>query len=121
MPVTYTEDPATKAVELTVSGHISRADFDAIAPKIEAFATTHGTIRLIEVIDSLKGFDPSLIWEGIRLDFRIIPHISHCAVVGDALWLGPVARASGAVLPMTLRAFPRAELDAARDWIATAA
>ena len=121
MPVNCTEDPATRTLELTVSGHISRADFDALAPRIEAFAEAHGPIRVIEVIDSLKGFDPSLIWEGIKLDFRIIPKISHCAVVGDAPWLGPVARASAAVLPMTLRAFPRSGLQAARDWIATAA
>lgn len=120
MPVTYTEDPAARTVELAVSGHISRADFDALAPRIEAFAEAHGPIRVIEVVESLRGFDPSLLWEGIRLDFRIIPKISHCAVVGDAPWLGPVARASAAVLPVTLRAFPLAELEAARSWIATA-
>jgi len=44
MPVTYTEDPATRTVELAVSGHISRADFDALAPRIEAFAEAHGPV-----------------------------------------------------------------------------
>jgi len=120
MPVTLKEDPAARTVELTVLGRISRVDFDALAPRIEAFAEAHGPIRVIEVIDSLDGFDPSLIWEGMKLDFRILPRISHCAVVGDAPWLGPVARASAVVLPMTLRAFPRGDLQAARDWIAMA-
>ena len=89
MPVTLREDPAARTVELTVSGRISRVDFDALAPRIEAFAEAHGPIRVIEVIDSLDGFDPSLIWEGMKLDFRILPRISHCAAVGDAPWRGP--------------------------------
>ncbi|MCA8878593.1 MAG: STAS/SEC14 domain-containing protein [Rhodobacteraceae bacterium] len=120
MPITYHEDPATRTAELSVNGRITRSDFDTLAPKFEAFAETYGPIRLIEIVESLGGFDPSLIWKGLKLDFRVIPRISHCAVVGDAPWLSPLTRASGAVLPVKLRAFPMAELAAARAWIAAA-
>ena len=83
MPVTYSEDPDTGTVVLTVNGRVTQDDWDRIVPQFEAFMNAHGTIRLVEVIENLKGFDPSLLWDGIRFDIKAIPHISHCAIATD--------------------------------------
>ena len=61
MPVTYKEDAAAKTIELVVNGKVTQEDWDKVAPKFSKFLDDHGTIRLIEVIESLKGFDPILI------------------------------------------------------------
>lgn len=120
MAVTCTTNDDTRIAELVVDGRVTREDFDSLAPAFSEFVARHDKVKLIEVVRRLDGWDSSLLWEGIKLDAKAIPRISHCAVVGDMGWLTPVARAAGAVTPMTVRVFPLAELDAARDWIATA-
>ena len=117
MTYQYQEFPDERIVEFTISGKVTREEFDELAPKIEVFITDHGTIRLVEVIENFKGFDPSLLWEGAKFDMNNLKHISHCAVVSDAGWMGPLVRLSSAIIPTRLRTFKLAELDAARAWI----
>ncbi|MGY3438668.1 MULTISPECIES: STAS/SEC14 domain-containing protein [unclassified Marinovum] len=117
MTVTYTEIPEKKRVEFTVSGHISREDYEKIAHPMEAFIATHGKVQMIEVVDHFSGFDPSILLPGIKFDFKAVPHISHIALVTDIGWISPIARAVGALLPARMRVFERSELEAARDWL----
>lgn len=120
MSVRYSEDPGNKLIEITVNGRVTRADWEEIVPKFEAFMNEHETIRLIEVVEELSGFDASMIWDGIKFDFKAVPHISHCAVVTDIGWMSPLTRTVGAVMPMKMRVFPLAEVQDARDWILSA-
>lgn len=117
MPATLITHADTKTAEIQVEGHVSREDFDNLAPEFEAFVAANDKIRLLEVIHSLDGFDPSMIWEGVKLDFKVIPHISHCAVVSDIGWISPMSKAAGALVSTKLRTFSLAELDAARAWL----
>lgn len=120
MTIQYSENPETKTVEITVADKITHEDYDAVVERMQAFIDTHGTVKLIEVIETFKGFDPSVIWPGIKFDIKNLRHISHVAVVSDIGWIGPLSKAAGAVLTTKLRTFDIAELDAARDWIAKA-
>ena len=120
MSVHYSENPDTRSIEITVNGRVTREDWDTVAPKFEAFMNTHGTIRLIEVVEALDGFEAGMIWDGIKFDFKAVPHISHCAVVTDIAWMSPLTRAAGAVMPMKMRVFPLAEVQEARDWLRNA-
>ncbi len=120
MSVRYSEDPDAKAIEITVNGRVTRADWEEVAPRFEAFMNAHGTIRLIEVVEELDGFDTGMIWDGIKFDFKAVPHISHCAVVTDIAWMSPLTRAVGAVMPMKMRVFPLAEVQEAREWLTAA-
>lgn len=120
MTVTYSEDDATRIAEITVSGRVTAEDYELAVTPMQAFIDRHGTIRLIEVVESFKGFDPSILWEGLKFDMRNIPHISHVAVVSDLGWIGPMSKAAGALISTDLRTFGLNELDAARDWIRTA-
>lgn len=117
MALGYHEDHEAHIIEIDVAGRVTRADFDAVAPKVEQFANDHGPIRLLEVVRHLDGFEPGLLWDGLKLDFRVVPHITHCAVVGDAAWLSPLTRAASVVMPMRLRSFPMAEMATARAWL----
>jgi len=117
MPVTAHEHPDAPIIELVIDGHVTRADFDSVAERIEVMIAAQGNIRVIEVIESLEGFDPSLLWTGLKFDIRNLGHISHVAVVSDLGWIGPVSKAAGSVLTTKLRTFDLAHLDAARAWI----
>lgn len=114
--LTYNEDAKNAVIEIEVDGKITREDLDRVTPQLEAFVDTHGEIGLVEIVRNLGGMEMSVVREGIALDRRLLPKIRRVAVVGDQGWLGPLARAVGALLPPRLRTFEVAELDAARDW-----
>ncbi|MEM8956794.1 MAG: STAS/SEC14 domain-containing protein [Pseudomonadota bacterium] len=118
MPTTLKTDAATATATIEVDGRVTKEDFDRLVPEFEAFIDALGTVRLIEIIHNLEGFDAGVVWKGFKLDMKVIPHISHCAVVGDIGWMSPVAKAAGAVISTKLRTFSMDELDAAKAWIA---
>lgn len=120
MTATYQEFPETRTFELTVSGKVTMEDFDALSVPLEAFARTHGKIKLLEIIKDFQGFDPGMLWRGAKFDLRIIPQISHCAVVSDMGWISPLTKAAGAIINTQLRTFDLGEEEEARAWLANA-
>lgn len=120
MTTSYRMIPETKTFEFTVSGKVTSDDFDALVSPLEDFVQEHGKIKLLEIIENFQGFDPMMMWQGMKLDAKIIPHITHCAVVSDMGWLSPLTKAAGAFMATKLRTFDLAELDAARAWLAQA-
>lgn len=120
MTITCIEDDNTKTIEFTASGYFKREEYNDVIDQTQAFIDRHSTIKMIEVVESCDGFDPSVIWPGIKFDFKNIRNISHVAVVSDIGWLSPLAKAAGALLSTKLRTFEISELDDAREWIKAA-
>lgn len=120
MTIHYSDDDSTKIAEMTVSGRITMADYEAVAAPLEKFAERHGVIRFLEIVREFGGFDPSVLLPGIQFDFRMIPQISHVAVVSDLGWISPIVKATGAVMPFQMRVFDLADEAAAREWLRTA-
>ena len=120
MACIYTEDSTDPVVEIRVIGRVTQHDMDEILPKLEAAIDRHGTIRLIEVLESFEGFDPTTILDGIKFDVNHLTDVTHAAVVSDIPWIGMMTRAASMVLPVSIRVFSMNELDTARDWARTA-
>ncbi len=120
MAITYHEDDDSRVVEFTVSGKVTRADYDTVIGPMQAFIDRHGNVKMVEVIESFEGFEASVLWPGIKFDIQNLRHISHVAVVSDIGWISPISKAAGALLSTRLRTFNINELDKARDWIKAA-
>jgi hypothetical protein len=120
MTISYTENDATKVAEIVVSNRITWDDYKEVVNKMQAFIDRHGKVKLVEIIKSFSGFDPSVILPGIKFDWQNIQHISHVAVVTDIGWMGPMSKAAGALLSTKLRTFDLEHLEEARRWIAEA-
>lgn len=118
MTIDYTEDDATRTAEVIVRGKITAADYQAAVAPMQAFIDRHGTVKFVEVIESFSGFDPAVLWPGIKFDWQNINRISHVAVVSDLGWIGPLSKAAGAVIASQVRFFEMDELDTARAWAA---
>ncbi len=118
--IEYTEDTYNGIVELTIDGKVTQEDFDKCIGPIEDLISARGTIRILEVIKSFTGMDPSALWEGIKFDFLHLKDISHCAVVSDKGWVGPATTAASMFFPCKIRVFPLEEIDEARKWLAEA-
>ncbi|SMX38984.1 STAS/SEC14 domain-containing protein [Maliponia aquimaris] len=117
MSIEYHEDDAASVVEFHVTGHISQADYLQIVEQLQAFIDRHGTVRMIEVVQNVPTFDPSILLPGLKFDLRNLRHISHVAVVSDIGWMSPVVKAAGAVISTRMRTFAMQDLDAARAWV----
>lgn len=120
MTVTYSENDATRTAEIKVSGRITDQDYQEAVTPLQAFIDKHGTIKLIEILESFEGFEASVIWQGIKFDIKNLKHISHVAVVSDIGWVSPLTKAAGAFMSTKLRTFDLDQVDAARDWLASA-
>lgn len=117
--LTMTTDDAAGLVEITVDGTITAQDFDRVAAELERLLETHRQLNVVEVIRGYTPtFDPALWWRDISWGFGNVHRFARAAVVTDSGWIGPVARAVGALMPAEIRTFPLAELDAARLWAA---
>lgn len=116
MSCIYTEHDTAPVAEIRIVGQVTQNDMDNVLPKLEALIQKHGKIRIIEVIDRFDGFDPSTFFDGMKFDIQHLRDVSHAAVVSDIPWVGFLSRASGMVMPVTIRSFAMDELEAARAW-----
>lgn len=116
--LTITTDDTTGLVEITVDGRIERADFDRVVAELDRLLETHRQLNVVEVIRDFAGIDPALWWRDMSWGFGHIHRFARAAVVTDSGWIGPVARAVGALMPSEIRSFPLDRIDEARRWAA---
>lgn len=115
--ITYLTDPTDGVVELTVTGGISREDYDRVVAEMDGAIAAFGKLRVIEVIEEIGSVDSAIWWRDVKWAWHHMKDIARCAVVTDSGWIGPVTRAIGALLPAEIRVFKLAEMAAARAWV----
>jgi hypothetical protein len=94
---------------------------DVVAPAVEAAIAEHGKLRLVYVLGpEFDEYDDDAAWEDLRLGLRHPASFERIAVVTDARWAGPAIRAFSLLWPGQARAFPLADLEAAKRWAAEA-
>src|SRR3546814_19506211 len=77
----------------------------------------HGTVKLLEVLKNIGWVDPSIWWKDTIWGLTRIRDFGRCAVVTDKGWVGPFARAIGALMPAEVRVFPLDSIKEARTWL----
>lgn len=118
MACIYNEHDTLPVAEIRLVGRLTENDMNHIVPKLEAFITKHGKIRLIEIIERFEGLDPTTVLDGMKFDMKHLSDVTHAAVVSDMAWIGFMTRAAAAMMPLTVRVFGMDQIDEARDWIA---
>ncbi len=115
--LSYTEHDNAQAVEITVSGKVSREEFDRLASKLEAFIARHGKVRVLERIANFEGMDAAALWHDLKFSLRHLEDFSRIAVVADPhvrnLWssfLSPF-------ITCEVEHFPPGQIAEARDWL----
>jgi hypothetical protein len=77
----------------------------------------HGTVKVLEILRNMGWIDPSIWWKDTVWGLTHIRDFGRCAVVTDKGWVGPFAKAIGALMPAEVRVFPLDQVDAARGWL----
>lgn len=117
--LTHKVDEASGIVELVIDGQVDRADYDAAIMAIDAMIERHGTVKVLEILKDFGWVDPSVWWKDTVWGLTHIRDFGRCAVVTDKGWVGPFARAIGALMPAEVRVFPLNAEEAARNWLKT--
>lgn len=119
--IEYKNNASDNVVELVVAGKLTEADFDQVIVQMTADIEKHGKLRLLEEIRSFEGMDLMALWKDAQFGLKHVNDFSHVAVVADAEWMRTIAAAAGNVLSADVKAFDRSSIDAARNWLITAA
>lgn len=115
--LTHRVDESSGIVELHVNGPVERVEYDAAITAIDAMIERHGTVKVLEVLKDFGWIDPSIWWKDTVWGLTHLRDFGRCAVVTDKGWVGPFARAIGALMPAEVRVFPLAAEEDARVWL----
>lgn len=102
-------------------GHITRAAYeDVLIPQVEAKIAQEGKVKLLYVIgEAFDGFSAGAAWDDTRVGLMHLADFARIAVVSDVDWVRMGVKMFAPLLPAAVRVFHLAELDAAKDWIAS--
>jgi hypothetical protein len=78
-----------------------------------------GKYRLLEYIRSFEGITPAAMLTDMTEALPMIGDVERVAVVTDETWIRATAQAAGVLPFIHIRAFPSAEIEAARSWLAS--
>jgi hypothetical protein len=102
-------------------GEVEDDDYeDVLVPAIEAEIAARGKVRLVYVLGpEFDEYEGDAVWEDVKLGVRHPLSFERMAIVTDARGAGPAIKAFSALWPGKARAFPVADLEAAKTWAAT--
>ncbi len=108
-------------IGFSAHGHVTAADYEQhVVPAVEEVLVAHDKIRLLyQLGEDFEGFDVGALWEDTKVGLGHLAAWERIALVTDVDWLRTAAKAMGFMMPGEVRVFPNAELDAARDWLAS--
>jgi hypothetical protein len=90
---------------------------DVIVPVVENAIAEHGKVRLVYVLGSeFDDYEGEAVWEDLKLGARHPAAFARIAIVTDARWAAPAIRIFSILWPGQARAFPLADLEAAKRW-----
>jgi hypothetical protein len=118
--IEYKNYPQNNIVEISIEGTIREADFDQVTERLKTDLKQHGKLRILEEIRSFEGIDPIALWKDVRFSLSHVNDFTHAAVVTEAKWMRTFAEAINSVLSAQVKAFERSQIEAARQWLATA-
>jgi len=105
------------------SGDIERGDYDQVlGPELRRAVEAGGGLRTLYVIEDLDQIEPAALWADARLGFDVgVRHHDawvRSAIVTDIAWMAHATRLFAWMIPGEARVFARAELEAAKAWVA---
>jgi hypothetical protein len=116
------EHTDSNIVEMNLSGSVTAQEFDDTLARLEAAIERRGRIRLLEIIGELDTppIPWSKLWADVKFSFEHLSDVTHVAVVADQGWISAYVNMLNPLMKAELKAFRRAELDAARTWLSQA-
>jgi hypothetical protein len=117
MPIQLNQEEGGKILVVHVSGILTKADYEQLAPEFERLVQQQGKLRLLFDMTGFHGWDPGALWEEIKFDVKHFADIERLAIVGDKKWHHGMATFCKPFTKATIRYFDHVESAQARKWL----
>jgi hypothetical protein len=106
-------------VGLRARGKVTKEDYEQmVEPRFADLRREGGRRRcLFHFGSEFEGFTASAAWEDLKVGWRYVRLFERCAVVSDLKWIRAAWRASGAVMPFSVRVFGNDAMAEAIAWL----
>ncbi|MCS5718031.1 STAS/SEC14 domain-containing protein [Herbiconiux sp. CPCC 205763] len=108
----------THIFEISYSGAVDAAEFEALRDQLVAFLDANDPADLLAVYHDLElaKIEPKALWEDLR-SAGLEKKVRRAALLTDAAWLATMARGASLFIKADVRVFGLAERDAALAWL----
>jgi hypothetical protein len=117
MSIRLEQENDGKRLILYVSGTLTSADYELLAPQFERLIAQHGKIRMLFDMTDFHGWNAGAAWDDLKLDIKHHADIERIAVVGDKKWQHVIATLSKPFTKAAIRYFDHNDAAAARAWL----
>jgi len=117
MPALIQEETGGQVLEVTLSGKLTRADYDRFVPEVERLLRDHDKVRLLVIMEDFHGWTAGALWDDIKFDAKHFRDIGRLAFVGDRRWEQGMATFCKPFTSAKIRYFDRDAIDGARRWL----
>jgi hypothetical protein len=109
-------------IALSCKGQVTQKDYDGIlVPAILEALKRHDKIRLLyKTSTDFTGYDPSALWEDLKIGVEHPTRWERVAVVTDVGWIVQMMRLFSFLMPCPVKLFPPSEAAQAHAWIIAA-
>lgn len=114
---TAVDYPDQNLLSFTMSGQITKADYAAVVPILEAKVQRWGKVNVYLEVGNLDAMTLSALWEEVKQDVKHFADFNRAAVVSDtSALLKAAASVSSTLTPAEIKHFPTEQKAAALQW-----
>jgi hypothetical protein len=117
MSVELRAEEGSNVLEVTLSGKLTREDYEAFVPEVERLIKEHGRLRMLCHLKDFHGWTMGALWEDMKFDWRHFSDIERLALVGDKRWEAGMATFCKPFTQATVQYFDVSDESKAVNWI----
>ena len=106
-----------RVLRVSVSGVLTKDDYDVFVPEIDKEIQRHGQVRILFDMVGLRGWTMGALFEDTKFAIRHYSEIDRIAIVGDKQWERAMATFCKPFTKAKIRYFDIATHDDAEDWL----
>ncbi|HKI68087.1 MAG TPA: STAS/SEC14 domain-containing protein [Verrucomicrobiae bacterium] len=118
MAITLEEKNGGKVLEVSLTGKLTREDYETFVPAVDRLIKDHGKIRMLVAMHDFHGWTASALWEDTKFAAHHFRDIERLALVGETKWQQGMAVFCKPFTTAEIRYFNHTEAETARRWIA---
>jgi hypothetical protein len=110
--------PDTHIFEISYSGAVDAAEFEALRDQLVAFLDTNDPADLLAIYEDIElaKIEPKALWEDFA-SAGLEKRVRRAALLTDASWLATLAKGARHFIKADVRVFGLAEREAALAWL----
>ena len=105
------------AIEVKVTGKLTKEFYEEFVPKVDAQIAEHGNLRILFEMHDFHGWTAGAMWEDTKFALHHWLDIERLAIVGETKWQKGMSVFCKPFTRAKIKYFDHTEADAAREWL----